>query len=74
MGNERVKLSDQIRQAIDVSGVSRYRICKEIGLTESTMSRFMSGKSGLSLAVLDDLADLLRLNITMTKRKKRKEV
>jgi transcriptional regulator with XRE-family HTH domain len=74
MGNERMKLSDQIRRAIDASGLSRYRICKEIGLTESTMSRFMSGQSGLSLRVLDDLADLLGLNITTAKRaKKRKE-
>lgn len=68
MSAERVKLSDQIRQAVDESGLTRYRICKTLKVAESTMSRFMAGKGGLSLAVLDGLADLLDLNIT-TKRK-----
>ena len=29
--------------------MSRYRICKMIGFSEATMSRFMKGKAGLSL-------------------------
>jgi transcriptional regulator with XRE-family HTH domain len=63
MGRRRVSLSDQIRRAVDASGLSRYRIAKELGIAESTMSRFMAGKGGLSLANLDALADLLNLNI-----------
>ena len=63
MGKRRVKLSDQIRQAVDASGLSRYRVCKELGIAESTMSRFMSGQGGLSMEYLDALADLLGLNI-----------
>jgi transcriptional regulator with XRE-family HTH domain len=55
----RTRFSDQIRAAVDASGMSRYRICKEIGLSEAAMSRFMSGKAGVSLAVLDRLAELL---------------
>ena len=62
MPKRRIKLSDQIRRAVDASGLSRYRIAKEIGLAESTMSRFMAG-SGLEMANLDRLADLLGLNI-----------
>ena len=53
--------SDQIRAAVDASGMSRYRICREIGLSQPTMSRFMAGKSGLSMETLDRLADLLGL-------------
>jgi hypothetical protein len=63
MGKQRVKLSDQIRRAVDASGHSRYRVCKELGIAESTMSRFMSGQGGLSMDYLDALADLLGLNI-----------
>jgi hypothetical protein len=55
--------SDQIRAAVDASELSRYRICKEIGISESTMSRFMAGKGGLSMGSLDPLASLLGLEI-----------
>ena len=68
MATRRVKLSDQVRRAVDASGLSRYRIAKEIGMAESTMSRFMSGKGGLSLANLDALADLLGLDIVAPRR------
>jgi hypothetical protein len=69
MGKKREKLSDQVRRAVDASGMSRYRICKTLGIAESTMSRFMAGHGGLGMAYLDDLADLLDLNITIGKRK-----
>jgi transcriptional regulator with XRE-family HTH domain len=65
------KLSDQVRRAVDASGLSRYRISKQLGVAESTMSRFMSGHGGLSMENLDALADLLDLNITTGKRKGR---
>jgi transcriptional regulator with XRE-family HTH domain len=64
MVKQRAKLSDQIRRAVDASGLSRYRISKELGVAESTMSRFMSGQGGLSLENLDALADLLGMDIT----------
>jgi transcriptional regulator with XRE-family HTH domain len=68
MAERRVKLSDQVRRAVDASGLSRYRIAKEIHVAESTMSRFMSGRTGLSMEYLDRLADLLDLDITTTRR------
>jgi transcriptional regulator with XRE-family HTH domain len=68
MGRQRVKLSEQIRRAVDASGKSRYRICKELGIAESTLSRFMSGQGGLSMDNLDALADLLHLDIVTGKR------
>jgi transcriptional regulator with XRE-family HTH domain len=58
-----MKLSDQIRQAVDASGMSRYRVAKELGIAESTMSIFMSGKGGLGMDLLDRLADLLEIDI-----------
>jgi transcriptional regulator with XRE-family HTH domain len=71
MGKKRVKLSDQIRRAVDASGLSRYRICKTLGIAESTLSRFMSGQGGLSMEYLDALADLLDLDIVPGKRPSR---
>jgi transcriptional regulator with XRE-family HTH domain len=61
--------SDQIRAAVGASGLSRYRICKEIGIAEATMSRFMNGKGGLSMASLDRLAELLALGVKVRRRK-----
>jgi predicted XRE-type DNA-binding protein len=59
----RKPISQQLRDAIDVSGMSRYRICKEIGLPESTMSHFMAGDCGLQLSTIDRLGELLGLGI-----------
>ena len=38
------KLSDEIRDAVNASGMSRYAICKTLGIAEATMSRFMNDK------------------------------
>ena len=65
MAKKRTKLSDQVRRAVDESGLSRYRICKLIEISQPTMSRFMSGQCGLTMKNLDKLADLLGLNITV---------
>jgi ribosome-binding protein aMBF1 (putative translation factor) len=56
-------ISQQLREAIDASGMSRYRICKEIGLPESTMSHFMHGECGLQLSTIDRLGALLGLKV-----------
>lgn len=71
VAKNREKLSDQIRRAVDASGLSRYRICKTLGLGEATMSRFMNRQGGLSMQTLDALAELLRLNIAADTRKGR---
>ena len=62
--------SDQIRQVIERSGLTRYRIAQETGIEESTLSRFMSGEHGLSTATLDKLAELLDLEVVVRKKKR----
>ncbi len=69
MAKRRTSLSNQVRAAVDGSGLSRYRICKETGIGEAAMSRFMSGQGGLSMKALDRVADLLDLNITTGKHR-----
>jgi transcriptional regulator with XRE-family HTH domain len=63
MANQRLKLSDQLRRAVKDCGMTRYRICQLIDMEEGQMSRFMSGKGGMSLARLDRLADCLGLEL-----------
>ena len=69
MTKPRTKLSDQLRQAIDTCGQTRYAISKATGIAEATLSRFMSGERGLPMKTLDTLADYLELNIQAPKRK-----
>jgi transcriptional regulator with XRE-family HTH domain len=55
--------SDQLRRSVAQSGLSRYRIAKEIGVSQATLSRFMAGTRGLSMEVTDRLFALLGLSI-----------
>ena len=66
--SKRKTLSDEVKAAVDAAGMSRYEICKRIGLAEAAMSRFMSGKAGLGMKTLDKLADFLDLHITTGKK------
>jgi hypothetical protein len=47
--------------------MSRYRICKELGLAQSTFSRFMSG-GWLGVENVDALAELLGLQVTIRRK------
>jgi transcriptional regulator with XRE-family HTH domain len=71
MSARRVKLSEQIRRAVLGSGKSRYALCKQIGLSQSTMSRFVNGTGGLGMEMLDKLADVLDINLADTPKKDR---
>ena len=60
---QRKTLSEQIRQAAITSGTSQSRLAIALGMSRATMSRFISGKRGLSMENLDALADVLDLHI-----------
>jgi plasmid maintenance system antidote protein VapI len=68
MARKRPAFSDELRRAVNDCGRSRYRLCKELGIAESTLSRFMSGERGLTLKCLDRLAELLDLHVVAGKR------
>ena len=69
MARKRLKFSDQLRRAVDASGLSRYQIAQLLGVSQSLLSRFMSGK-WLGQESLDALAELLDLHVTTGKRPK----
>ncbi len=62
------RLTDHLREAIDASGMSRYAVAKGIGLDQSTLSRFMSGKAGLALDTVDKLGEFLGLKLVAVKK------
>jgi len=66
--------SDQIRQAITDSGISRYRLCQLLGIGKASMSRFMSGKTFLSMPTLDKLAIILNMRVTSEPREYLREL
>jgi len=71
MAQKHVPISDQVRAAIDESGISRRRICAEIEFDEASMSKFMSRQRGLSMEVLDRLGLLLGISLRPVKPAKR---
>ena len=73
MEPERIKLSDQLRAAIENYGKTQYAIAKATGISKSTLSRFMSGERGLPMKTLDRLADCLDLNLAAGKRRRIKK-
>ncbi len=66
------KMTDQVRQAIDDSGLTRYRIAQDTGIDESTLAKFYHGTRGLSLGNLDRLCAYLGLRFVMDRKPKPK--
>ena len=57
-------MSDQIRAAVESCGVSRYEICKQTGIQQAALSRFMGG-TGITTSTLDKLAEFLGLEVVV---------
>jgi ribosome-binding protein aMBF1 (putative translation factor) len=64
MGN---LFSEDLRQAIENCGASRYRIAKDTSISQQTLSRFMSGERGLTLSAVDTLIAYLGLKLVTEK-------
>lgn len=58
-------MTETLKDAIEKSEVSRYRIAKATGLTEACLSRFMKGETSLRLDKADILATYLGLRLTL---------
>ena len=63
------RFSDHLRRSIRECGLTRYAIAVRTGIDQGTLSKFMKGERGLSLAAIDKLMDALGLDITPRKRK-----
>lgn len=66
------RIHDAICNAIEGSDKTRYRISKDTGISQTQLSRVMSGERGLSIDALERLADYLGLEITMRPKQRRR--
>jgi transcriptional regulator with XRE-family HTH domain len=74
MGRKRTNLlTDQLRQAIDDCGLTRYEIAKQTGIDESALAKFYNGHRGLSMDAMNALGEFLQLTITLGRKPQTKE-
>jgi transcriptional regulator with XRE-family HTH domain len=66
---QRRRLTSDIRRAIETSRISRYEIARRSGVTQASLSRFMAGKTSLTLDTIEKLAPVLGLEITAKKKR-----
>jgi plasmid maintenance system antidote protein VapI len=67
------KILDAIREAIDKGDTSRYRIWKDLGISQGHLSKLMRGDRGLSIEAAERLVEYLNLEITIRQKKRKKE-
>jgi transcriptional regulator with XRE-family HTH domain len=65
-------LTDQLRQVIDESGLTRYQIAKATGIDESALAKFYNGHRGLSMDALNALGEFLQLTVTLGRKPEKK--
>jgi transcriptional regulator with XRE-family HTH domain len=70
---ERQTFSNQLRQIMANSGLSRYEIAKRSGVDEAALSRFASGERGLTTDTLDRLTQALGLELRQVRKPRAKK-
>ena len=63
-------LQDQLRQAVENSGLTLYRIAKDSGVVYQVLHRFARGERDLTLETATKLADYFGMRLTRPKRPK----
>jgi len=62
-------MGNRLKDILTREGVSAYRVCKDLGLDKGQLSRFLNGKSNLTLAKIERIADYLGYDLQLVKRK-----
>ena len=70
--SKRMSIAEQLRRAVNASGLSRAELCRRAGMDQGYMSRVMSGRQPIGAATLNRLADALGLELRPTRRASRK--
>ncbi len=71
--SEHPSIIEQLKDAIENSGLSHYALSCASGIRQSTLSRFMSGERGLSFESAARLADALGLELRPRKSRRKGE-
>jgi hypothetical protein len=66
----RKSLTDQMRDAVAESGLTQDEICRLTAIDKGSMSRFLHRDRGLRLDSLEMLFEVLKLEVTTTKRRR----
>jgi len=61
-------IENQLRQLMDHSGLTKYRLAKETGINEAALGKFYHGQRGLSMKALNALGKCLQLKIIMLRK------
>jgi transcriptional regulator with XRE-family HTH domain len=72
MTSEFENIEEQFRRAILESGMTRYRLCKLSGVTNSQLSLFVHGKRSLTLGSAAKVAQVLGIELIQKKKKAQK--
>lgn len=67
------RFSDQLRQAVEQSDLTRYEISKRTGIAQSILSRFLNQGAGLSLESIDKVCECLSLRLTAEESTKKQK-
>ena len=65
------RFTDQLREALEKSEVTRYRIAADTKIDQASLSRFMSGITGLTTENIDKLCEYLNLRLVADKPSRR---
>lgn len=71
--SKRSLISEQLKGLIAEGELSRYRIAKETGISQATLSGFVNGKRSLSLANIDKIGELFDLEVAPRKSTNKRE-
>ena len=71
MAKQRITVTNQIRKAILMCGMSRYAIAKQTGIGADMLCRFVHGERGLSSENTDKLCAFLGLELRPIRQKGR---
>lgn len=63
--------SEQLRDAIRKSELTRYAISKETGIAQSILARFVNDGAGLSMVSVDKLCAALGLSLSASNTKQK---
>ncbi len=63
--------SERLRRAIRESGMTRYKLSRQTGISEATLSRFVVGCRGLSIEHVDLLVEVFGLELVAKGGRKR---
>ena len=64
-----IMMGNRLREILKQEGITAYRVCKDLGIDQGEMSRFLNGKANLTLPRLEKVVDHLGYDLVLVKRK-----